>query len=289
MKSGFVAIVGRPNVGKSTLLNTILNFKVSIISKTPNTTRKQIKGIYNDDDCQIIFIDTPGIHKPQQKLGNSLNRAAYDALKDVDLILFLSPANELIGPGDRLIIDRISGHKNKIAIITKVDLKSDMEFINSKASKLKQNFDVVLGTSMNNPNLINELIKEIKTRLPNHDRFYDDDILTDESTRFVVQELIRESILENIYNELPHAIFVSIEEYEDNEKRLYVKANIYVERKSQKIILIGANGSLIKKIGTTARKKIMSTLNKNNVFLELLVKISKNWTNDENKIKKLGY
>ena len=289
MKSGFVTILGRPNVGKSTLLNAILNFKVSIISKTPNTTRRQIKGIYNDDDCQIIFIDTPGIHKPRQKLGHSLNNSAYNALNSIDVVLFLSPANELIGPGDRLIIEKLENHKNKIGIITKVDLEKNIELINKKAIELKKHFNLVLGVSMDNVNLISQLIKEIKKVLPDHNKFYDDDTITDSSTRFIVEELIRESILENVYNELPHSIRVSIDEYDDNEKRLYIKANIYVERKSQKIILIGENGNLIKKIGIISRKKISGMLDKKSIFLELFVKVLKNWTNDEQQIKKLGY
>ena len=290
MKVGFVAIVGRPNVGKSTLLNHILDYEVSITSQKPQTTRDKIRGIYNDEDSQIIFIDTPGIHKPQQILGESLNESSYSSLKDVDLILFLSPLNEPIGPGDKLIIEKIK-NKKKIAIMTKIDT-SDIQQAEKKSQKLKElGFDIILGTSVKIKRSIFEIIKFLKSILPEGKPFYDIDEITDKSVRFITKEIIREATINKLREEIPHSIGVLVEEFIEpkNEKDKYViRAIIYVERESQKGIIVGKHGSMIKQIGIDSRQKLYNILGRN-IFLELRVKVKKNWTNIGSEIKKMGY
>lgn len=290
MKVGFVAILGRPNVGKSTLLNNILQYKVSITSSTPQTTRDQIKGIFNDEDSQIIFIDTPGIHKPKQKLGESLNEASYSSMKDAEVVLFLQPANELIGPGDRHVIDKIKT-RNAVAVITKLDT-STMDDVKVRAEELKAlGFKEVIGVSDKIPKSIDHLIAFIKENLEEGIPFYDREDITDLSMRFIAKEVIRESAIENTKDEVPHSIGVEIDEYKEpseENKLTSISATIYVERESQKGILVGAQGSMIKKIGSSARAKLEESLGEK-IFLRLKVKVNKNWTNDEKQIKKMGY
>ncbi|NQZ66081.1 MAG: GTPase Era [Mycoplasmatales bacterium] len=290
MKVGFVAIVGRPNVGKSSLLNQILDYEVSIISSKPQTTRDQIKGIYNDSDSQIIFIDTPGIHKPKQKLGDILNNSSYASLKDADLVLFLSPLDEEIGPGDKIIIDRIQNH-NKVAVMTKLD-KSNPDEAKKKANKLKKfGFETVLGTSIEMKKSIEEILKFIKKSLPIGIPFYDSDEITDKSLRFIAKEVIRESIIKRVNQEVPHSIGVVIDEFIepiDENNNCTIRGTIYVERKSQKGILIGNNGNMIKSIGKEARQKL-SNLFEMNVHLYTHVKVNKNWTEKASEISKIGY
>ncbi|MCP4337176.1 MAG: GTPase Era [Mycoplasma sp.] len=290
MKSGFVAILGRPNVGKSTLLNSIMNYKVSITSKVPQTTRDQIKGIYNDEDSQIIFIDTPGIHKPKQKLGEFLNSSSYKALKDIDAVLFLQPIDEEIGPGDKLIIEKIKNQKNKIALITKVDLETNPEKLQQRALKLKSyGFKLVLGASHKYKDSIKQIIKEIKLKLQKGEKYYDDEIITDKSISFISKEIIRESAIKYLKDELPHSIGVEILTFdESNPNKFLIEARIYCDRESQKGIIIGNKGSMIKKIGESARKNIAYYLN-NKIHLDLKVKVNKKWTDSIEKIKKLGY
>jgi GTP-binding protein Era len=278
MKVGFVAIIGRPNVGKSSLINKILNYKISITSKKPQTTRNQIKGIYNDNDSQIIFIDTPGIHKPKQILGKYLNYSSFLSFQDVDIILFLTPIDELIGPGDKMIIEKIKNF-NKIAVITKLD-KSNAKNAEKKAIKLKKlGFKIILGTSINIDNSIKEIINFLKKNLPKGKPFYETNEITDKSINFIIKELIRESIIKRVKDELPHSIAVLIEEFLEPSKKTnnyyLIKAFLYVERKSQKGILIGKNGNMIKSIGIESRKKIKNLLN-HKIYLDLKVKIKKN-------------
>ena len=290
MKAGFVAILGRPNTGKSTLLNKILNFKVSITSSTPQTTRDQVKGIYNDEDCQIVFIDTPGIHKPKQKLGDSLNEASYSSMKDADLILFLQPIDELVGPGDKMIIEKIKTDK-KIALITKLD-KGDPEQAKERAEELKQlGFKDVLGTSKDINQSIDHLLKFIKEKLPEGEAYYDREEITDVSMRFIAKEIIRESAIELTEEEIPHSIGVLIDDFKgpESEDDLFeINSTIFVERNSQKGIIIGKDGKMIKNISTNSRKKLEDVLD-HKVFLRTRVKVNKNWTEDIKQIKKMGY
>ncbi len=290
MKTGFVTILGRPNVGKSTLINSILDYQVAITSSTPQTTRDQIRGIYNDEDSQIVFIDTPGIHKPKQKLGESLNSTSFNAMQDVDLILFLQPINEKIGPGDKLIIEKIKNIKEKVAIITKLDLEKNPQELQKRANDLKSmGFELVLGATNEQKGAIKQIIDEIKTRLPKGPKYYEDDIITDKSISFIAKEIIRESAINVLKDELPHSIGVEILTFdESNPEKFNIEARIYCERESQKGIIIGNKGSMIKKIGASARKKIAYTLD-NRVHLDLKVKVNKKWTEDKEKIKRMGY
>lgn len=291
MKVGFVSIIGRPNVGKSTLLNKVLDYKVSITSSTPQTTRDQIKGIYNDDDSQIILIDTPGIHKPKQKLGETLNEVSYKTIHDVDVVLFLQPSDERIGPGDRFIIETIKTVKNKVAVLTKIDLITEEE-AKLKATELKSlGFSDVIGVSNKINASIDAFIAFIKTLLPEGERLYSEEDVTDVSMRFIAKEVIRESAIENTKDEIPHAIGVVVEQFiepEDEHGQIFIQADIFIERDSQKGILIGAQGSKIKTIGSIARKKLVEIFGQK-VYLELNVKVNKNWTNKPDEIKKMGY
>ena len=276
MKVGFVTIVGRPNVGKSSLLNAILNYKVAITSDKPQTTRDQIRGIYNDEDSQIVFIDTPGIHKPKQTLGESLNESAYRSLKDVELVLFLQPVNEKIGPGDELVMERIANLK-RAAVITKIDTSNEKEVIN-KVNRLKKlGFEDVVATSTEIGESITSIISFIKENLPEGEPFYDREQITDKSMRFMAKEAIRESAINLTMHELPHSIGVVIDEFNEDkiEDGFHITASLYVERESQKGILVGRNGSMIKKIGTTARRSLAYSFDKR-IHLDLRIKVKKN-------------
>ena len=290
MKVGFITIVGRPNVGKSTLLNKILEYKVSITSDKPQTTRDQIKGIYNDEDSQIIFIDTPGIHKPKQKLGESLNESSYKSLKGVELVLFLQPIDDEIGPGDQFVIDKISNNK-RAAVITKID-KSDMEAVEERVEELKAlGFDQVIATSVEIDASISSLIGFLKEHLVEGEPFYERDDITDKSMRFIAKEIIRESAINMTRDEIPHSLGVEIEEFKEPataEEQIRIVASIHVERDSQKGILIGHKGSMIKKIGSSARRKLKYNFNQR-VHLELRIKVNKNWTSKASEIIKMGY
>lgn len=286
IKTCFVAIVGRPNVGKSSLLNKILNYNLAITSPKPQTTRNQINGIYNDKDYQIIFVDTPGIHKSDNKLGDHLNKTSYDSLKDIDVVLFLQPANQEIGKGDEMIIDQLVNIKNKIALITKVDLVNDMEVLNKKAQLLKDmGFNLVLGTSTKIKNTIQDLIEEIKKYTYESEPFYNEDDITDRSMRFIAKEIIRESAINHLDHELPHKIYVEIHDFKELETSIEIEAFIYVAKESQKKILIGAKGQKIKEIGQAARLKMQDQFD-TKVVLKTLVKVKNNWINNEMDVKK---
>lgn len=290
MKVCFVSILGRPNVGKSTLLNHILNYDLSIVSNKPQTTRNQINGILNEEDYQIVFIDTPGIHKSQHKLGENLNKMSYESLEGVDVILFLSPADENIGKGDSMIIERLQNFKNKIALITKVDLSIERSKLDDKAQELKSlGFEKVLGTSFEYPNTIESLINEIKTYAYDNEPFYDVEQVTDKSMRFIAKEIIRESAINLLKEEVPHSIAVIIESFNEYEELPYeIEATIYVARESQKGIVIGKGGEMIKKIGLTSRIKLAKQFD-HKIILKTKVKVNKNWVNQEKEIRKMGY
>ena len=288
-KVGFVSILGRPNTGKSTLINAIMKTELSIITPTPQTTRDRIKGIYNDDESQIIFIDTPGIHKPVQKLGDSLNNRSYMSIQEADINLFLSPINEEIGKGDELILQKLLP-ENTICIISKIDLSNESK-AKGKAQEFKdKGFQNVLGVSSEWDTSIVHLITFLKERLKEGHPFYEDE-WTDKSTSFFIKEIIRESIINNTSDEVPYSVGVLIRNY-DNTKKMknvtIISANIYVARESQKGIIIGKNGSMIKTIGTSSRIKIENMLGEK-IFLDLSVKVMKNWYNKLNNLEKLGY
>ncbi|MCC3161028.1 MAG: GTPase Era [Mollicutes bacterium PWAP] len=289
-KSGFVAVLGRPNVGKSSLVNSFIGFKVSIISSTPQTTKNQIKGIYTTDEMQIVFIDTPGIHKPQQKLGEYLNKQSYSSLKDSEWILFLTPINDEIGKGDKLIIEKLNLSKTA-AIISKIDESNEKDVI-AKVEKLKElGFQDVLAYSVSIPESKKALEKYLKEKLPEGVSYFPEDEITDKNLRFIASETIRESAINFTSQEIPHSIGVRIEVFKEPEnegEKYHIEATIFVERESQKGILVGKNGSMIKKISTDARIKLKNELN-HPVFLKNKVKVKKNWTNKPDLFKELGY
>ena len=291
MKVCWVAIIGRPNVGKSTLINKIIKYDLSIISNKPQTTREQILGIYKENDYQLIFLDTPGIHKPHSIFGDFLNKKALDTLKESDLILFLQPIDQKISNGDLFILEKIKNIENKIALITKKDLiKSNFE-IDQKIKELEKfDFKYILVISQYDEKSIDSVVEKIKEFSYEDDKLYDDDFITDRSELFISKEIIRFAAIENLNDELPHSISVEIIKYDLNPEETFrdIEAIIYCKKESQKGIIIGKNGSMIKKIGTRARKIISEKFN-SKVHLVLSVKVNKDWINNEKQIKKLGY
>lgn len=292
-RSGFVAIVGRPNVGKSTLLNKILGQKIVITSDKPQTTRRRIRGIYTTDKGQIIFVDTPGIHKPVYKLGEFLLQEAKLAVPDSDVILFLADGLEMAGPGDKWIVDNIlNSNIPIIMVINKVDkvksLKKRDEIILSYKDLFKDKPVPVLKISAKTGRNIDDLVKNIYRKLPKGPKYYPEEEVTDQNIRSIAQEMIRESILFNTKEEVPHSVAVLIDSYKDKGNIVNIVASIIVETESQKGILIGGQGSMLKKIGSESRKDI-EKLVENKVFLELFVKVKKDWRKKEINLKELGY
>ncbi|TPR53883.1 GTPase Era [Metamycoplasma neophronis] len=289
-----VGLIGRPNVGKSTLMNHILGYDLSIVSNTAQTTRDDIRGIYNDDEYQIIFVDTPGIHKSEFLLSEKLNQKSFSILEEVDVVLFLTPANEQTGKGDKFIINKLNSLdiENKIALISKVDLVDDRELLDKKAHELKDlGFEKVFGVGLNMQNTYRDLIDELKTYAYESEPLYPEDQIGDVSLRFMAKEIIREIALKNLYFEVPHSIAVEINEFkepEDDSKPYVLDATIFVKKQSQKAIVIGKNGTMIKTISMNARKKMEDVFD-HKIYLLVKVKVDEDWVDNEQKIKKLGY
>lgn len=282
MKSGFIGLVGRPNVGKSTLLNAIIGRKVAITSDKPQTTRNIIQGIRTDEDSQMVFVDTPGIHKPKNKLGKMLNKQAYYSLTDVDVILFLVDITEPLGKGDMFVIDVINNcNVPVILVINKID-KLPKEEILKKIEQYKDlyNFDEIVPVSAKKMDNIDRLINVLKSKLTDNIKYYDDDMYTDKPINFIVSELIREKILELTFEEVPHSVSVITDSMEYGRDSVNIKATIIVDRENLKRILVGKNGTMIKEIGTRARMEIEPLLNKK-VYLELFVKVIPKWRDRE--------
>lgn len=289
-KTCTVLLIGRPNVGKSTLLNKILNYEVAIVSKFAQTTRDQIKGIYNDDEYQLVFLDTPGMHKGQNLLSRRLNQKAIESLRSADLILFLTPANDEFGRGDNYILNLVKETKTPtIIVLTKIDLAKDKSLMNNKIEILKKmGIKDIFGVGFDYDQSYIDLLNEIKKHAIKQEVEFEDDIFTDSSIRFLAKEIIRESALSKLYDELPHSIAVEIDDFKEQENLFEIYATIYVKKESQKGILIGKNASMIKNISIDARQKMQRIFN-SRIFLNIGVKVSEDWVNDENKIKKLGY
>lgn len=289
-KTCTVLLIGRPNVGKSTLLNKILNYEVAIVSKFAQTTRDQIKGIYNDDEYQLVFLDTPGMHKGQNLLSRRLNQKAIESLKSADLILFLTPANDEFGRGDNYILNLVKETKTPtIIVLTKIDLAKDKSLMNNKIETLKKmGIKDIFGVGFDYDQSYIDLLNEIKKYAIEQEVEFEDDIFTDSSMRFLAKEIIRESALSKLYDELPHSIAVEIDDFKEQENLFEIYATIYVKKESQKGILIGKNAFMIKNISIDARQKMQRIFN-SRIFLNIGVKVSEDWVNDENKIKKLGY
>ena len=290
-KSGFVSIIGRPNVGKSTLLNNFLGMKLAIVSPRAQTTRNRIQGIYTTETEQIIFIDTPGIHKPKNELGSVMNEFAYSALEGTDLILMLVDASGPIGEGDKYIIEQLAKVKIPvILVLNKVDLVEDqvvlMENINSYKDAYKFAGGITLSATEGfNIDKLKDMIIE---RLEVGPMYYPEDQVLDLPERFVVAEIIREKVLLKTKEEIPHSVAVTIESFKEKSKMIEINATIIVERPTQKMIIIGKGGNMIKSIGTDARRDIVKFLNQK-VYLELFVKVEDNWRNNKKYLKEFGY
>lgn len=290
-KSGFVSIIGRPNVGKSTLLNAILKEKIAIVTPKAQTTRNRIQGIYTNDNEQIIFIDTPGIHKAHNELGNIMNDFALKSITGIDLILYLIDINVPLGTGDRFIIDALRESKvPTILVANKVDKEQDTNKIVENIETYKEygNFIGGITISATEGFNIDKLLEMVVSNLEYGPMYYPEDQLIDQPERFVVCELIREKVLLNTSEEIPHSVAVTIDRFKESDKIIDIHATIVVERLSQKKIIIGAKGAMIKKIGTEARKDIKNFLGLP-VYLELFVKVEDNWRNKKYQLKEFGY
>lgn len=292
MKSGFVSVVGRANVGKSTLMEKILGEKISIISSKPQTTRDEIKIIHNDEDSQVIFLDTPGMQSPRNKLQEHLLEVSEESLKDSDIITFIVDNSLKIGRLDRMILDLLEKIDTpKILLINKCDLLSDEEISMIKSMYIDLNiFDNIIPISALNDENIDRYIDLVKEMLPEGPLYYPNDMITDKNERFIVSEIIREKALQNLSNEIPHGIFIRIDDFKKrNDKNLYdIYASIIVERPSHKEIVIGKNGRKIKDIGTKARKEIQTFMNAK-INLKLWVKVEKDWRKKQKLVKRFGY
>ena len=291
MKVGFVSIVGRPNVGKSTLLNKILERHIAITSDKSGTTRNIIEGVYNDDNSQIIFVDTPGIHKPHNKLGNVLNKKAYAMTNDVNLILFLVDIKEGFGKGDNFILEKLKQEKRDvILILTKIDKLNDKQVLLKEINNLKDLYDfkeIIPISSVKNIN-ITELIETIKKYLPSEDTLYfDKSYLTNQPTSMIITELVREKVLRETEEEVPHSVTCYLETYDETENIVNLGVLIVVDRDNLKKIIIGKNGNMLKKIGTKARLDLEEYFNKK-VYLSLYVKTIKNWRDRDKYLQELG-
>lgn len=291
-RSGFIAIVGRPNVGKSTLMNLIVGRKVAIMSDKPQTTRNTIRGIYTADEGQLIFIDTPGIHKPRTKLGDYMVKMAQNTLNEVDLILFLVEADKQVGPGDEWIINQLKGTTTPvILVINKIDLVHPDQLLPliDQYRKLYPFAEIVPVSALKGNN-VQTLIKLLFNYMPEGPLYYPADQTSDYPERFIVAEIIREKILHLTREEVPHSIAVDIEQMVPREEGegLYISAVIYTERESQKKIIIGKGGQMLKEVGTRARKELEAILG-TRLFLELWVKVKKDWRNKASQLRLFGY
>ena len=290
MKSGFVSLIGRPNVGKSTLLNTLINQKIAITSNKPQTTRNIIQGIYNDDGYQIVFVDTPGIHKPLNKLGKVLNKEAQSLTKDVDLVLFVVDASEGIGAGDKKIISSFSETNSPvILVLNKVDRMNEEQIIKTiNDYKDLYNFAEIVPISALSKSNVDRLIKVIKKYMTDDMRYFDDDMITTSTLNFLVSEFVREKIFRMTEEEIPHSITCITSKYEEKKNIVDITVDIIVDRDSIKKIVIGKQGSLLKAVGIEARKDIENLIDKK-VYLELYVKTIKNWRDKEKYLNELGF
>lgn len=289
--SGFVALVGRPNVGKSTLMNAVLGEKVSIVSAHAQTTRNKITGVWNGENCQAVFLDTPGMHKPQSKLGEVIRKSTIDALEEVDLIVFLCACDDPLGAGDRYILSLIEGKNVPVfLVLSKIDLISKEKLM----KKIMQYsaiypFKEIIPLSAQTGDNLDALTDMIRKYLPEGPKYFPDDMVTDQPERNIVQEIVREKLLLRTHDEVPHAIGVYTEEFSERDNgKVYIRCTIFVERDSQKRIIIGKNGSMLKAAGQDARGEIQNLIGMP-VYLDLWVKVAKDWKNKEYVLRELGY
>lgn len=290
-KSGFISIIGRPNVGKSTFLNRVIGQKIAIMSDKPQTTRNKIQGVLTTEDSQFIFIDTPGIHKPKHKLGDFMMKVAQNTLKEVDLILFMVNADGGYGRGDQYIIDKLQSIQTPVfLVVNKIDLVHPDDLLTLiETYKEKFNFHEIIPISALQGNNIETLLYVIKKYLPEGPQYYPADQVTDHPERFIVSELIREKALHLTREEIPHSLAVVIDKMERKENDVvHIMATVVVERDSQKGIIIGKQGSMLKEIGKRARLDIENLLG-SKVFLELWVKVQKDWRNKLSQLRDFGF
>lgn len=290
-KSGFVSIIGRPNVGKSTFLNRMIGQKIAIMSDKPQTTRNKIQGVYTEEDAQIVFIDTPGIHKPKHKLGDFMMKIAQNTLREVDIILFMVNAEEGPGRGDEFIIEKLQHTKQPVfLIINKIDQIHPDELLPLiDKYRTMYPFAEIIPISALEGNNVDALARTVKKYLPEGPQYYPSNQITDHPERFIMEELIREKVLHLTREEIPHSVAVMIDAIQKREGgAVYVNATIVVERPSQKGIVIGKQGAMLKEIGKRARMDIEALLG-SKVFLEVWVKVIKDWRNKMTQLRDLGF
>ncbi|WP_213422931.1 GTPase Era [Bhargavaea massiliensis] len=291
-KSGFISIIGRPNVGKSTFLNRVVGQKIAIMSDKPQTTRNKVQGVVTTEDSQMIFIDTPGIHKPKHKLGDFMMKVAKNTLKEVDIVLFMANADESLGKGDEFIMEMLGESGTPvILVLNKIDLIHPDELIGVIDSyRERMDFAEIVPISALQGNNVDRLMNVIKSYLPEGPQYYPADQVTDHPERFIISEMIREKVLHLTREEIPHSVAVVIERIakREGQETVDVSATIIVERDSQKGIVIGKRGALLKEIGTRARQDIEMLLG-SKVYLELWVKVQKDWRNRANQLREYGF
>ncbi len=290
MKSGFISIIGRPNVGKSTLLNGILGEKIAIATSKPQTTRNTIRGIYTTGDCQMVFIDTPGIHKPKTKLGNFMTDSALNTFKEVDLVLFLVDDSLSQGQGDKYIVEMLKNiNTPKFLVINKMD-KINPEDYEKIYNEYEQTgiFDEIFPVSALEQKNIDILLESIEKFMPEGPQYFPSDMITDHPERFIVSEILREKVLMFLEDEVPHGVAIEIESFQEEERVTRISAVVYCEKKSHKGIIIGQGGRKLKGIGKSAREEIEALLG-NKVFLQLWVKVKENWRNSDFALSNFGY
>lgn len=289
-KSGFIAIIGRPNAGKSTLLNALLHQKIAIMSPKPNTTRNNIMGILTTQDTQYVFIDTPGVHKPKHELGRTLNKNAYTAIAEADINALIIDITQPFGSGDEFLLDRLRGSEVPcLLLVNKIDLlpkQQVMERLLKWQSVFP--FDEIIPLSALKEENLSELLKVIRSYLQEGVQYFPQEMISDHGENFRISEIIREKILFRAEEEVPHSIAVVIENREDTKDKIFIQALVIVERSSQKAIMIGKQGSMIRSIRIAAQKELKKMLKKP-VELELYVRVEKDWRNRENKLKQFGY
>lgn len=288
-RSGFIAIVGRPNAGKSTLLNALLGTKVAISSDKPNTTRNNIAGILTEPDTQYVFLDTPGIHKPHQQLGRVLNKNAYIAMEDADVVAWIIDVTQNFGPGDQFVLDRIKDlNKPVLLLVNKTDLLPKEKLLAKLMQwQEKYDFDEIIPVSAKTGDNLTELKNVFREYLPEGPSLYPEEMVSDHDLAFQLCEIVREKILWKTHEEIPHSVAVVLEKSEEKGNKLYLNFVIIVDRNSQKGILIGKGGDMIRSIRLAAQTEIKNKLNRP-VNMELYVRVEPNWRNKEAKIKEFG-
>lgn len=290
-RSGFVALVGRPNVGKSTLLNAVLGEKISIVSRHAQTTRNKITGVWNGENSQVVFLDTPGMHKPKSELGKVIRQSTVDALSEVDVIVFICSCVDPLGAGDRYILSLLKERQVPVILaLNKIDLIPKEELMKKvvQYNKIYDFADIVPISAQTEEN-IDTFLHIVETHLKEGPKYFPDDMVTDQPERNIVQEIVREKIITRTRDEIPHAIGVFTEEFSERENgKVYIRCTVYVERESQKRIIIGKKGVLLKEAGKEARTEIQNLINAP-VFLDLWVKVHRDWKNKDYILRELGY